>query len=135
MRKTETITITREGRDKNKVFKITEMAADQQERWAIRAFFAMANNGVELPEGVEELGMGGLVSMGLSSLGKIKYEDAEPLLKEMQDCVEFVPDPEKPGVTHKMLSEVIEEVSTYFTLRKAVLGLHTGFFSLEENST
>lgn len=135
MRKTEKITINAEGRDKGKVFIITEMSAVAAERWAIRAFFALANTGVDLPEDITETGMAGMASIGLQALGKIPFADAEPLLAEMMDCVEIVPDPSKPNVTRKPIDEDFEEVRTLITLRKAVWDLHTGFFLQDAPST
>lgn len=135
MRKTETITIQREGRDKGKVFKITEMPAAQAEKWALRAFFALANTGVELPEGLEESGMAGLAAIGLQALGKVPYEAAEPLLDDLMACVQHIPDPSKPEVVRGLIDEDIEEVATRLELKKSVWELHTGFFSLGGNST
>lgn len=135
MRKTETITIEREGRDKGKQFKLTEMSAAQAERWALRAFFALANTGVELPEDMAESGMAGIAAVGLSALGKVPFEQAEPLLDEIMGCVQIVPDPSKPHVVRALIDEDIEEVATRLELRKAVWDLHTGFFSLGGLST
>lgn len=135
MRKTQTVTIDREGRDQGKTFLITEMPAVQAERWAMRAFFAMANAGVDLPDDVADAGMAALASFGLRALGAIRWEDAEPLLDEMMGCVAFVPDRAKPEQTRKLMDEDIEEVSTRLELRRAVWELHTGFFSGVESST
>lgn len=129
MRKTETITIDTEGRDKGKVFLITEMAADPAERWAIRAFFALMNTGVDLPDDIADQGMAGIAAIGLKALGMLPFEAAEPLLAEMWTCVQIVPDPAKPGLVRKLIPEDIEEVGTRVQLRKAVFGLHTGFFT------
>ena len=41
-RKVEYITIDQEGRDQGKTFKITEMPALKAEKWATRAFLALA---------------------------------------------------------------------------------------------
>lgn len=135
MRKTETITIEREGRDKGKQFKLTEMSAAQAERWALRAFFALANTGVELPDDMADSGMAGIAAVGLSALGKVPFEQAEPLLDEIMGCVQIVPDPSKPHVVRALIDEDIEEVATRLELRKAVWDLHTGFFSLGGLST
>lgn len=129
MRKTQTLTIDAEGRDKGKVFKLTEMPAAQAERWAMRAFFALMNTGVDIPDGLEEAGVAGLASIGLQALGRVPYAQAEPLLAEMLDCVQIIPDPGKPNVVRKLFDEDIEEVKTRLELRRAVWNLHTDFFS------
>lgn len=127
-RKTKELTITAEGRDAGKVFKLTEMSADQAERWATRAFFAMANAGVELPDNVAEQGMAGLAVVALTGISKLAYEVAEPLLAEMLTCVKYVHAPGQAAQTI-MSGEMcqIEEVKTFMQLRLEVLELHTGF--------
>jgi len=130
MRKTLTVTIDKEGRDKGKVFELTEMSAVDSERWAIRCLFALMNAGVEIDEEAD-LGMESLVALGLNALSKIKYEDAEPLLDTMLGCVKVIPDPNNPSVVRGLFDSDIEEVSTRLRLRKEVWGLHTGFFSQE----
>jgi len=49
-RKVLTVTIGPDGgRDAGKQFQLTEMAAAQAERFAAKAFLALARNGVEVP--------------------------------------------------------------------------------------
>ena len=129
MRKTSTLTIDREGRDKGKTFVLTEMSAADAERWALRAFFALMNTGVEIPADIAESGMAGIASMGLQAIGKLPYEAAEPLLADMWDCVQIMPDPSKKSVVRDLIEQDIEEVSTRLEIRKAVFDLHTGFFT------
>lgn len=127
-RKTEYITIEKDGRDHGKTFVLTEMSAFAAERWATKAFFALANAGIEIPDGVTSAGMSGMASMGLEALGKIKYEDAEPLLAEMLECVQIKPSDKAPP--REILAGDdgdIEEVATLLTLRMAIFKLHVNF--------
>ena len=55
-RRTETFTATY-GRDAGKSFTLTEMPADQAERWAIRALLALAGAGVDRPDGAADAGV------------------------------------------------------------------------------
>lgn len=128
MRKTLTLTITAEGRDKGKVFRLTEMSAAQAERWALRALFALMNTGVEIPPDVAESGMAGIASIGFEAFAKLPFEAAEPLLAEMWTCVQFQPDPAKELVRF-LMEEDIEEVATRLRIRKAVLEMHISFFT------
>jgi hypothetical protein len=128
-RKVERITITDEGRDKGKVFVLTEMAADKAERWAIRALLALTNSGVDIPADAANAGMAGIAAAGFEALGRIKFEDVEPLLDEMFECVQHEP---RPGVCMPIIKgegSQIEEIKTRFRLRKELFRLHTGFFS------
>lgn len=129
MRKTSTVTITSEGRDKGKAFLITEMSAVQAERWATRAFFALMNAGAEIPPDIAEAGMAGIAKMGLQAFSKLPYEATENLLLEMMGCVQYIPDPTKPSVVRYWMNEDVEEVMTLFLLRKEIIDLHTGFFT------
>jgi hypothetical protein len=127
MRKTSTYTETAENRDKGKVFKIEEMSADAAEQWALRAFFAIMNAGIEIPDGIADMGFAGIATAGLKALGAVPYESAKPLLDEMMDCVQIIPDPSKPNVARALFPGDIEEVATRLKLRKAVFDLHIAF--------
>lgn len=133
MRKTATIKIDREGRDRGKTFLLTEMSAVGAEKWATRALFAMTRSGINVPsETLEDLkgsGMAGIAALGLSFLGHVPFDEAETLLDEMMQCVQLIPDPKKPNVTleHPLFLGQVEEVSTLLRLRDEVIALHVGF--------
>lgn len=128
-RKTKTIRIPQsEGnRDSGKTFLITEMSAAQAEKWALRALGAIANSGMEIPPDVTRLGMAALVAVGFKGLLTMQFDEAEPLLDEMMDCIVIVPDPKRPEVVRPVDDEDIEDVTTRLTLRSEVFELHTGF--------
>ncbi len=115
------------GRDKGKTFLLTEMDADRAERWATRAFFAMASNGVDIPPDVMQMGLGAITAIGVRSIMTMGFEDAAPLLDEMMMCVQIMPDPSKPDLLRPLDREDIEEVGTRLKLRSEVFELHTGF--------
>ena len=128
MRKTKTITLpVSAGRDTGKTFVLTEMSADKAERWSFRAMFAMSSNGVDIPPEVMGMGMGALFAIGVRSILTMQFEDALPLLDEMMECVQVLPDPKRPDITRPLDSDDIEEVSTRLMLRSEVFELHTGF--------
>lgn len=133
-RKEKTIVIATDGRDKGKMFHITELSSSQSEAWATRALFTMMNCGVEVPDDLLSAGLAGIAAIGIKSLSKVPYEMAKPLFDEMMDCVAFVPDPKQPAVrlgragVGPMTEDSIEEVSTRLQLRRAVLDLHMDFF-------
>ncbi|OYV47980.1 MAG: hypothetical protein B7X10_03770 [Burkholderiales bacterium 21-58-4] len=130
--KTKTVTITSEGRDLGKNFKLTEMPVAKGEKWAARALLALAKAGVEVPEDAD--GMAGLAGFGLSSIDKLDWNDIEPLLDEMLGCIKYVP---SAGVERALMLEAgdIEEITTLFTLRKEILALHFDFFAPAVGST
>src|SRR5690348_15347201 len=129
-RKVEFVEIDLAGRDKGKVFKLTEMSAAQAERWAMRAFLAMARGGIDVPEDIASAGLAGIAVMGLKAVGAMQFADAETLMNEMFACVEAVPDPTKRAITTQLFDESIEEVATRLYLRKRVFGLHVDFSQL-----
>jgi hypothetical protein len=135
MRKTLTYVVQDEGRDTGKHFLLTEMPASQAERWAIRAFLAMAKGGIELPDGIEQSGMAGIAKVGLGLLLKIPPEDALPLLDEMMGCVQFIPNPSNKAVFRALIEDDIEDVMTRFKIRKEVFGLHVDFSLAGAKST
>jgi hypothetical protein len=128
MRKTSTVTIAEDGRDKGKTFVVTEMPADQAERWAIRAILGLIQSGVKVPEETLHAGMAGVAALGIMALGAIRWDILEPLLSEMFECVQYRHagtvnlQPILPGVASQ-----IEEIKTRLALRMAIFDLHLGF--------
>lgn len=128
-RKTLRVTVTDEGRDKGKTFVLTELPADQAERWFIRALLGLAQSGAEISPETMAGGAAAFASLGIQALGGIAWPTLEPLLDEMLDCVQCVPpDPRYPAQSISPgINSQIEEVRTRFLLRVAVLELHIGF--------
>jgi hypothetical protein len=129
-RKTADITIEAEGRDRGKVFRLREMPATQAEKWAARAFLAIAKSDVDLPvseEEVRQLGMAGIAALGFKALAGVTFAEAEPLMDEMFACIQIIPDPQKPAVVRALVEDDIEEIDTRLTLRKEVFQLHVNF--------
>ena len=134
-RNEKTYTVTEEGRDNGKVFLIREMPASQAETWAIRALMAISKNSPDVLENAMNMdaddaaamGMAGIASLGFKALGSIPFADAGPLLAEMMDCVQFIPDPTKPNVVRRLIEDDIQEIKTRIKLRMEVLKLHTDF--------
>lgn len=127
-RKTLTYTVTDEGRDKGKVFILTEMPASQAERWALRALSALAASGVDVPDDIATAGLAGVARLGVQAFGGLPWEKAEPLIEEMFKCISILPDPTKPGVTRVLIEDDIEEVATRLKLRIELFKLHMSFF-------
>jgi len=127
MRSTLNYVVQDDGRDRGKIFVITEMSASQAEAWAMRAILALIANGVDLPENFESMGIAGLAELGIKALSKLKWTDAEPLLAEMWQCVRIMPDGAKPHVIRNLIEEDIEEIATRIKLRAEIWKLHVGF--------
>ena len=129
MRKTLTYTVADEGRDNGKVFLLTEMSAAEAEDWALQAFFALMNAGIEIPDDIANMGFAGIAAIGLKALGKVPFFMAEPLLKKIMECVKVIPDPSQQNVIRPLIDSDIEEAITLIKLKKAVFDLHTSFFT------
>jgi len=133
MRKTHTIVIDAEGRDKGKMFILNEMSATQAEKWAARALLAMAKSGMEVPDDIATAGLAGVAALGIKALGGMSFADAEPLLDEMFAMVSFIPDPSNPIIKRgysgvgPLIEDDIEEISTRIRLRKEIFFLHVNF--------
>ena len=132
-RRESRVTIDAKGRDNGKIFVLTEMSADKAERWATRLLFALINNGAEFPDNIQEMGMAGIAAIGIKSLGKLPYEQAEPLLDEMFECVRIQPNPKDPNLVRLLIADDIEEVTTRILLRKELFKLHIDFFTTADS--
>ena len=126
-RKTKPYRVETEGRDKGKLFLLSEMPSEQAEAWAMRALLALMDSGVDIPENAFELGMAGFAEIGFKALAKLKWEVAQPLLTEMFECVTIIPDPSKTHVSRPLIPDDVEEIATRLHLRMEVFELHTGF--------
>jgi len=117
------------GRDNGKLFIITELPASRAEKWAMKAFLAMAKNGIELPDGIEFSGMAGIAKIGLKLITQLPFDMAEELMDEMFTCVQIAPNPSNLSVMRALIEDDVEEISTRIKLRIEVFKLHTSFSS------
>lgn len=122
-------TVEDKGRDNGKKFYIREMSATQAEWWAIRAILAMANNGINLPDNLSDMGMAGMAKVGFEMVAKIPPEDARPLLDELMKCVQAVPNPDDLNIKRPLIDDDTEEVMTRLKLRGEVFKLHVDFLT------
>ena len=133
MRHTKYITIDT-GRDAGKTFLLTEMPCDQGMKWGARAVLALINAGVTLPDGSGNLGFAGLIGMAFKELRNgIKWDDLEPLVDDLMDCVKIVPNIDNKSVTRSLISTDIEEISTMLKLQSEVFKLHVNFMQSENS--
>lgn len=116
------------GRDAGKVFYIREMSAAQAEWWAIRAGMAMARSGVDLPDNFADMGIAAMAGTGLKMVSQIPPAEAKPLLDELMDCVQCVPDASNQNIKRRLIDDDIEEIATRLKLRSEVFKLHVDFF-------
>jgi hypothetical protein len=127
-RKTKTVTITAEGRDKGRTYFLTEMPARRSEKWAARAMMAIARSSIYIPDEIQNMGMAAIATIGLRALAGVDFEkDFEPLMDEMMECVAMQPDASNPQIIRPLIEDDTEEVATLWTLKEAILELHTGF--------
>lgn len=126
-RRTATIKIDADGRDKGKTFLLTEMSSSQGERWAIRALLALGQSGADVPEDIGRAGLAGIAALGIKAFAGIPFHLAEPLLDDLLTCVQFVPDPARPQVIRPIWEDDIEEIVTRLRLREEVISLHVNF--------
>jgi len=104
------------------------MPASNAESWPMQALLALMSSGVDLPAGIEHAGMAAMAEIGMRALSGLKWEIAEPLLAEMWQCVQMMPDPSKPNLVRPLVEEDIEDVMTRMKIRAEIWKLHTDFF-------
>lgn len=117
-----------EGRDKGRLYLITEMSATAGEWWATRILMALLGANVNVPENFKDMGMAALAELGMKALGSLNPDTAKPLLDEMFDGIQFIPDPKFPiKNVRPLIEEDIDEISTRLKLRMEVWQLNMGF--------
>lgn len=129
------VTIGDAGRDAGKIFRITEMTAEDAEWWALRTLSLLveADSTGELEKlahlmagETEKLSAVGAVAI-IKLLAKADMYKVRPLWDEMRDCWSIVPQGDRKMAV-KLADNSIEEVSTLLTLRMKTLELHFDFF-------
>lgn len=117
--------IIESGRDKGKKFLITEMPAYKIDDWAMRVLLALAGAGIDVAEAQD--GLMGLARVAFQALGKIPSEVSLPLLNELLDCVQIIPN----GTTIPRPLDLdlndIEDFQNLWRFRKEVFSLHADF--------
>lgn len=127
-RNIQTYVVGEDGkRDTGKHFFLKEMPASQGERWAMRALSAMARSNADIDTDMIGLGMAGLAAVGAKALLSMPWDELEPLMAEMFECIQIIPNPNAPAVMRPLIEDDIEEVVTRAKLRMEVLSLHLGF--------
>ena len=126
-RKKKHVLIETEGRDKGKLFLLTEMSSYDAEAWARHTSQAMLRAGVELPDGAAEAGMAGIYAAGLKAFGRMDTFETDNLLDQLMTCVSIVRDRAHPDIAMPLNDDDIEEVKTRVLLKAEVFELITGF--------
>ena len=67
-----------------------------------------------------------MARVALDALGRLKADDAIPLLNELLDCVQIIPEGGRPRPLNMDFNDV-EDFTTLWRLRKEVFALHTDF--------
>ena len=129
--KTLTIHEDKQGyRDNDKTFIITEMPADQGERWATQVGYLIAQAGRQVPEGALDAGMAGLAAIGID-FQEVAIARAlqDPSVEEATwSCVQYMHDPKHaPQPIFSGDNCQIDEIKTRTALRMEVLKLHLNF--------
>lgn len=117
------------GRDKGRLYLITEFPASKAEKLGIKAFIALKGSDAQIPLEYKELGPIGVAIIGLNVFlrSSVRYADLDPLLDEMMECVQYIPDRKRPESPRALMEADIMEPKTRYQLRSEIVELHTGF--------
>lgn len=125
-----------EGRDKGKVFHITEMSSKAAEKWAMRTMRAMLMAGIPVTPEMMAGGVGSLAAMNPSAILNIDIGEVFALGDELMACVKIRPDPSHPELMRTPDAEGdIEEIKTRLNLKLAAYHLIVGFSQAAVPST
>lgn len=124
--------ITIQDRDQELTFKIREMPATKLESWIIRALLLVAGSGAQVPDGSDIKAAGAfLAEKGLTALGNIDFEKAQPLLDDLLGCCSVTIDRLEKRLTPDIVDDHILDVTTLFKLRMEAIKLNLGFLGPE----
>jgi hypothetical protein len=116
-------------RDNGKTFLITEMPADQAERWLTQIGYLIARaKGIELDPDNQGLAAIMAVNPDLSKVGQLRALQDPSVDADTWSCVQYVHGPKiPPAPILSGADSQIEEVRTRALLRNEVLQLHSNF--------
>lgn len=121
------VTIVKNGRDKGKVFKITEMPAIPADQWSQRATLELIRAGHPIPDEIRKMGILAVVSFDTHMLRGVRWEEYKHLLDLMMERVEILPTPSERNITRKIMVDDILERSTLELLRLQLFKIHVDF--------
>lgn len=123
-RRTKVVVIADEkSRDNGKQYMVTEMDSDSAEWWATRALKGLLGSDADVDLNAP---LAQLAKFAFTALAKIPNEELKPLMDEMKPCISvLLPDGK---TTRELLKGDVEEIFTWWQLRKAVFEVLTGFF-------
>jgi len=131
--RSQSITITRAGRDQGGVFILTEMPAIPASEWFVRTLQVLVRSGADVPPDIFRHGAIGFVTIGvgalLTGIGKAPWAEIKPLLDELLSCVTAYTPPggTQPITNLTTIKTQIAEPATVFQLYEEVVSLHLGF--------
>jgi hypothetical protein len=128
-RRTERIVIEDDNRDKGKEFLITELSSYEAEQWVWQLLPVLAASGIEVNDDTLKGGFASIMALGAASILRMPYGFVKSLLDQMLPCIKYqhydTQGHAVPPVPIAMNAQCqVEELSTWFKLRKAVLDLH-----------
>ena len=136
-RKEKTVTI--KDRDKELIFKITEMPAMKAERWKIRAIMLLLSSDIDMPqgasieEGISEFMAGGAEKL-FKALSKVDVDKAINLFDEMlYSCIQLSTQGVDTQINEAIIDSNVEDSSTLTKLRFECLKLHFDFLGVGVN--
>lgn len=125
--------ITIKDRDKELIFKITEMPAMKAERWKIRAIMLLLSSDIDMPqgasieEGINQFMAGGAEKL-FKALSKVDVDKAINLFDEMlYSCIQLSTQGVDTQINEDIINSNVEDSSTLTKLRFECLKLHFDF--------
>lgn len=130
-RRTETVHITADNRDKGRTYIITEMDAFEGEDLGVKILLALTGAGVKIPD--TATGIAGLAAVGIAAMAKLPYSTVKPILNDMLSHVVYQHAPKHPPMP--LDNTNVSETSTLLEIRKAFVHLHLGFLMAGDTLT
>lgn len=135
-RLTKTVRISDDNRDKGKVFILTELSSFDAEKWVWKLIPVLSVAGFDVNDDTLKGGFGAIAAMGAAAMLRMPYEFTQSLLDAMLPCIQYQHDPNHAAQPIMLDAKCqIEEISTWFQLRKAVLDLHVDPFKAASASS
>ena len=121
-----------ENRDKGKVYLITEWDVYKCEAWSIKVLSASITAGVEVMGAALKFPTEAMSIIGaeqiIGIIARIPPAISIPLINELIEGVQLVPDISRPQLARKLLIDDIQEGSTLAAIKAEVIRANMAFF-------
>ena len=134
-RKTATIVIDADNRDKGQTYIVTEMNAVDGAKLSFQLFQLLASAGVDIDiQAIQEKGVSEVLGILMRVISQVPPEEFDMYRETLMKCVQWQ-NPQNATIKRALVPSDVEEISTIYRLMMKALEVTVGGFFTEIQAT